>query len=91
MADSNKEVSATPENDVSTIPEKEASAIPKFNVGDIIMSSGKKYHIYSKPHWNKQYNCLDYPVDYGLGCTSEGFLLEGNIRLATEKDNLIAL
>ena len=87
MADSisNKEVSAKPEKELSTIPEKEISAIPKFNVGDIIMSAGKKYHIYSKPYWNTQYNCFQYPVDYGLGCTSEGFLLEGNIRLATEK------
>ena len=65
--------------------------VPKYKINDIVISNNKKYHIYGKPYWNIEHNCLVYPVDYGLGCTSEAYLLETNIRLATEKDNLIAL
>lgn len=69
----------------------QSKTTPKFKVDDIIIANGKKYHIYKEPSWNIQHNCYDYPVDYGLGCTSEAFILEPSIRLATEADSLIAL
>ena len=73
----------------------------KYKVGQIVITSFKgdlkKRHIYMEPNWVKLNDGTDrygwvYPVDYGLGLQSEGFLAEKNIiRIANDTDNLIAL
>ena len=54
---------------------------PKYKTGDIIIISGnKKRHIFGdEPSWSSEYNQYLYQVDYGLGCTREGVVLESNI------------
>lgn len=68
---------------------------PKYNPGDIIIIHGnKKRHIYGEePSWSTEHKGYLYQVDYGLGCTSEGVVLESNIlRIADEEgDKLILL
>ena len=71
---------------------------PKFNVGEVVIvntaSGPKKRHIYANPLWVK-INGIEgyrYPVDYGLGCTSEGVALESNMRRCESKEeNLLVL
>ena len=66
---------------------------PKYNSGEIIIIRGnKKRHIYGEePSWSPTTG-YKYQVDYGLGCTSEGVVLESNIlRIADEGDKLIVL
>ena len=71
---------------------------PKFNVGEVVIvntaSGPKKRHIYANPSWVKidGIEGYRYPVDYGLGCTSEGVALELNMRRCESKeDNLLVL
>tara|TARA_B100000401_G_scaffold438412_1_gene386888 strand:- start:2111 stop:2407 length:297 start_codon:yes stop_codon:yes gene_type:complete len=57
-----------------------------YKIGDIVIinSNGgkRKRHIYGNPYWEKSVGGIDtwkYPVDYGLGLTSEGVITEGQI------------
>ena len=57
--------------------------MPKFKKNDIVQSSYKGntiLHIYDEPQWSDTYNTWNYPYDYGLGNTSEGFALESSLR-----------
>ena len=57
--------------------------VPKFKKGDFVQSSYKGttlLHIYNEPSWSDTYNTWNYPYDYGLGNTSEGFALEFSLR-----------
>ena len=67
---------------------------PKFKVGEIVVVGGtKRRHIYAKPQWgvwgeypDKPYVGYLYPVDYGLGGCSEGFVLENRMQRSTRLD-----
>lgn len=57
-----------------------------YKIGDIVIinSNGgkRKRHIYGVPYWEKSVGEIDtwkYPVDYGLGLTSEGVITESQI------------
>ena len=68
---------------------------PKYKQHDIIITRGnKKRHIYGQePFWSTTTG-YRYQVDYCLGCTSEGEVIESNIlRISDEegRDNLIPL
>lgn len=59
---------------------------PLYKIGDIVIinsnGSKQKRHIYGNPYWEKSAGGIDtwkYPVDYGLGLTSEGVITEGQI------------
>jgi hypothetical protein len=72
---------------------------PKFSTGDVIVTKingiDKKRHIYDKPAWDSVkgadgkliYEGYIYPVDYGLGCTSEGFARESSMRKCISPDD----
>ena len=70
---------------------------PKFKVGEVVIvntSLGpKKRHIYAKPSWTETNGMSGYiyPVDYGLGCTSEGVALELNMRSQSKEDHSLVL
>ena len=44
----------------------------------------KALHIYDNPHWSEEWQQWIYHYDYGLGLTSEGSALEGELILAPE-------
>lgn len=76
---------------------------PKYKAGEIVVIKingiEKKRHIYADPIWNTVKNTDDkvviedyyYPVDYGLGCTSEGYAWEFSMRksISPKDDHLV--
>ena len=79
---------------MSTSQKTHTVSQPKYNQGDIIIISGnKKRHIYgNEPSWSTEHNGFIYQVDYGIGCTSEGVVLESNIlRIANEEGDKVIL
>jgi hypothetical protein len=60
---------------------------PIYNKGQLVARSSlphKALHIYDNPHWSEDWQQWLYPYDYGLGLTSEGSALEGELILAPE-------
>ena len=58
---------------------------PKYEINQIIDTTYKKnVHIYNR-HWCNINNCWNYKYDYGLGNTSEGCVLEKNIKKNGDK------
>ena len=71
---------------MSMIPPLLLDWAPLYKIGDIVIinsnGSKRKRHIYGNPYWEKSAGGIDtwkYPVDYGLGLTSEGVITEGQI------------
>ena len=61
----------------------EPKPMPKFKKGDLVQSSYKGntiLHVYDEPQWSDTHNTWNYPYDYGLGNTKEGFALESSLR-----------
>lgn len=56
---------------------------PRYQVGDIVVVGQVLRHIYQSP--SRTDAGWLYPVDYGLGLTSEGFVMESAMRPYQEK------
>jgi len=66
---------------------------PKYQVGEIVVVGRVRRHIYSNPIWREPSDINSngewlYPVDYGLGLTSEGYHLETEMRPCLDSDQL---
>lgn len=64
---------------------------PLFKKGDIVVVGFRRKHIYDDPYWCKQNNQWIYPIDYGLGFSSEGYVPETLCRISGPNDKLLPI